>query len=92
MIHNLLQTAKGKEGKAKYNGYGSCPLFTGDKKLMLAEFVYGGKSHETFYKKQDVPSRMFYYLKRDMFPWVYFNLVPRGKWYGNKTVFKPKFF
>lgn len=92
MVHNLVKYANGEEGNAKYNGYGSCPLFTGDNKLMLAEFSYGGVPHETFYKAQDKPSKLFYYMKRETFPWVYFNLVARGKWYGNKTIFKPRFF
>ena len=34
----------------KYNGYGSCPLFVGGNKLMLAEFIYGGVPSDTFYK------------------------------------------
>eukprot|EP00343_Euplotes_focardii_P010617 CAMPEP_0205827966 /NCGR_PEP_ID=MMETSP0206-20130828/33679_1 /ASSEMBLY_ACC=CAM_ASM_000279 /TAXON_ID=36767 /ORGANISM="Euplotes focardii, Strain TN1" /LENGTH=359 /DNA_ID=CAMNT_0053129349 /DNA_START=189 /DNA_END=1265 /DNA_ORIENTATION=+ len=80
LVHNLVEASKGKTGSAKYNGYGSCPLFTGNKKLMLAEFSYGGKPHETFYKGQDKPSKFFYHMKKDVFPWVYFNLVARGKW------------
>jgi NADPH-dependent 2,4-dienoyl-CoA reductase/sulfur reductase-like enzyme len=49
VAHNL-EVAMGKEGKpAHYNGYSSCPLFTGDKKLMMIEFKYGGGSDETFY-------------------------------------------
>jgi len=31
-----------------YDGYASCPIFVGDKKLMLAEFKYGGVPAETF--------------------------------------------
>lgn len=92
MVNNLVKHAQGEEMKGEYNGYGSCPLFTGDGKLMLAEFKYGGLPAETFFNKQDVPSKFFYQMKKHAFPWVYFNLVPRGSWYGNKTIFKPKFF
>lgn len=92
MVHNMIQVDEKQAVNATYDGYGSCPLFTGDKKLMLAEFKYGGKSHETFYSGQDKPSRLFYFMKKAVFPWVYFNLVPRGTWYGNKTVFKPRYF
>lgn len=92
LVHNLNQLSQGEEPTAKYNGYGSCPLFTGDKKLMLAEFAYGGEAKETFHSSQDKPSKLFYYLKKEVFPKVYFGLVPQGVWYGNKTVFKPKFF
>ncbi|CAI2368701.1 unnamed protein product [Moneuplotes crassus] len=92
MVENLVKHSQGEEVKASFSGYGSCPLFTGDNKLMLAEFKYGGASNETFYSKQDIPSRIFYQMKKDLFPWIYFNLVPKGQWYGNKTVFKPRFF
>ena len=92
LVHNLVKHATGEVGTAKYNGYGSCPLFTGDNKLMLAEFTYGGVPAETFYKGQDKPTKLFYQMKKHAFPWVYFNLVCRGKWYGNKMVFKPRFF
>ena len=39
-----------KDLNAKYSGYGSCPLFVGGNKLMLAEFTYGGVPADTFYK------------------------------------------
>lgn len=92
MVENLVKYSQGEDVKASFNGYGSCPLFTGDNKLMLAEFKYGGVSHETFHSKQDIPSRIFFQMKKDLFPWIYFNLVPKGQWYGNRTVFKPRFF
>ena len=37
---------------SEYEGYASCPLFTGDGKLMLAEFKYGGIVDETFFNDQ----------------------------------------
>lgn len=92
VVHNIVSNVNRKEGVAKYNGYGSCPLFTGKNKLMLAEFKYDGLACETFTSKQENPSRLFYMMKKDIFPRVYFNLVPKGQWYGNKTVFKPKYF
>ena len=33
----------------KYDGYSSCPIYVGDKKLMLVEFNYEGPN-ETFLK------------------------------------------
>ena len=32
----------------RYDGYTSCPLLTGGKKLLLCEFKYDGKVDETF--------------------------------------------
>lgn len=59
---------------------------------MLAEFLYDGVPAESFSNKQDVPLKAFYYMKKEVFPRVYFGLGPKGAWYGNKTVFKPTFF
>ena len=41
VVQNLHQQKDGKVLNAKYDGYNSCPLFTGDHKLMLMEFKYG---------------------------------------------------
>lgn len=38
----------GKVGDAIYDGYTSCPLFTGRGELLLAEFKYGLEKKETF--------------------------------------------
>ena len=92
LVHNMVKVAKGSAPNAKYDGYGSCPLFVGDRKLMLAEFKYGGKPHETVTNKQEIPNVPFYYLKKEFFPRVYFNISPKGKWFGNKMIFKPNFF
>jgi hypothetical protein len=35
-----------------FNGYASCPLFVGKRKLMLAEFKYNGEIDETFFNDQ----------------------------------------
>lgn len=91
LVHNLNQAYLGNEANAKYDGYGSCPLFVGDNKLMLAEFKYGGVASETFFKNQEVPRKSFFYMKKEVFPWVYFNIVPKGKWYGHDIIKKPHF-
>lgn len=70
LIDNLLATMKGKELKAAYDGYASCPLLTGHNELMLCEFKYGGIPKETFANilgGQESPSRLFYHLKKDFF-------------------------
>ena len=40
----------GQENKASYDGYGACPVFLGDNKLMLCEFKYGRESSNSFKK------------------------------------------
>ena len=49
VVQNIARDMKGgsiQEGR--YNGYGSCPLFLTNEKLMLAEFKYDAVPDETF--------------------------------------------
>ncbi|QDS77324.1 hypothetical protein FKW77_004868 [Venturia effusa] len=85
LVRNLLQTLQGKELDATYDGYTSCPLLTEYGKVMLAEFRYGAEPKETFARlgiDQAVPRRAFWHLKRDFFPWVYWNGMVKGTWGG----------
>jgi len=86
LTQNLLRTMDGKEPESIYDGYTSCPLLTGDKKVLLAEFKYGGVPKETFNAwfgvDQAVPRRAFYHLKKDFFPWVYDRYHVKGRWGG----------
>lgn len=86
VVSNLLKSMDGKALVGDYNGYTSCPLLTQYGKVMLAEFAYGGKPHETFgaLVDQGTPRRAFYHLKKDFFPWVYFKSMVKGTWAGPK--------
>ncbi|TKY84927.1 hypothetical protein EX895_006007 [Sporisorium graminicola] len=88
LVRNLGQALQGKEPDAAYDGYTSCPLLTEYGKVMLAEFKYGGKPKETFGNlfgiDQGVPRKAFYHLKKDFFPWVYYNSYVKGTWGGPK--------
>ena len=88
LVKNLLQTMEGKEPESVYDGYTSCPLLTEYGKVMLAEFKYGGEPKETFNNwfgiDQGTPRRSFYHLKKDFFPWVYYNSMVKGTWGGPK--------
>ena len=90
-INNLLRVMNEQTPNAAYDGYASCPMFVGDKKLMLIEFKYDGVPAETFYEKQENANRIFYEMKKEVFPRVYFDMVSRGYWYGHDMIFKPKF-
>ena len=52
-MHNLVDSWKhnNQEFKAFYDGYTACPIFVGENKLILAEFLYDGKTEETFWNK-----------------------------------------
>lgn len=88
LVRNLGQTLEGKQPDAMYDGYTSCPLLTEYGKVMLAEFKYGGKPKETFGEllgiDQGTPRAAFYHLKKDFFPWVYYNSYVKGTWAGPK--------
>ncbi|KAH8700973.1 Sulfide:quinone oxidoreductase/flavo-binding protein [Talaromyces proteolyticus] len=87
LVRNLLQSVEGKSLDATYDGYTSCPLLTEYGKVLLAEFKYGGEPKETFNKigiDQATPQRAFYHLKKDFFPWVYYNSMVKGTWGGPK--------
>ena len=48
VAHNLLASLGRAHGDAAYDGYGSCPLTVERGKIVLAEFLYGGKVAPTF--------------------------------------------
>jgi len=96
LVENLTKFLEtGEVGKATYDGYTSCPLLTGYGELMLAEFVYGLKPKETFHElfgiDQVTPRRAFYHLKKDFFPWVYYDRMVNGRWFGPKGLSHPTF-
>lgn len=94
LAHNLVSLMEtGKVGNAEYNGYTSCPLFTGRGELMLAEFKYNVELAESFgaLTDQAVPNRAFYHLTKDVFPKVYFNQMLKGTWFGPRGIFPPQF-
>lgn len=86
VVSNLLSAMQGQAPMELYNGYTSCPLLTEYGKVMLAEFAYGGERHETFGRiiDQSEPSRVFYHMKKDFFPWVYYASMVKGTWAGPK--------
>jgi len=91
-VFSLMDT--GKISSARYDGYTSCPLLTGYGQLMLAEFIYGLEPKESFadyFGDQAVPRKLYYYLKKDFFPAVYFNSMVKGEWFGPRGFFRPKY-
>jgi len=58
----------------------------------LAEFKYGGVPKETFAPylgSQDKPNALYYYLKKDFFPYIYWNSFVKGTWFGPKGPIRP---
>lgn len=80
--HNLLRTMKNDSPKEKYNGYGACPLLTSYNTCIMAEFVYDGVPRETFPFDQSKESKIAYYMKRDVFPFMYWHVMLKGYYHG----------
>lgn len=79
---NTIQCIKGYPLQALYNGYGSCPLTVERGKIVLAEFLYGGKLDPTFpswINKGTQPSRFAWYLKHKVLPSVYWHGMLKGR-------------
>ena len=48
VVRNLLHLIGGGALEEGYDGYASCPLTTAYGKVLMAEFIYGGKVTPTF--------------------------------------------
>lgn len=79
---NLKAVIAGKEPKAVYDGYASCPLVTGYSKCILAEFDYNGQPMETFPIDQGKERRTMFILKKDFMPDMYWLGLLNGYWEG----------
>lgn len=76
---NLLAVIKGEEPTVGYDGYGACPLTVEHGKVVLAEFGYGGKLLPSFPVDNTKPSRKAWFLKRHMMPFIYWELMLKGR-------------
>lgn len=84
VAHNVLVTL-GKTQETRlchYNGYGSCPLTVERGKIVLAEFLYGGKVAPTFPSwliDGTRPSSLAWQLKANALPALYWNGMLKGR-------------
>ncbi|MHA4096165.1 NAD(P)/FAD-dependent oxidoreductase [Bacillus cereus] len=75
---NIMDVLNGRDLQAKYDGYTSCPIVTGYKSLILAEFNYEHEPQETFPFNQAKERYSMFLLKRYMLPYMYWNLMLKG--------------
>jgi sulfide:quinone oxidoreductase len=79
VAENTLRVLEGQAPRAVYDGYGSCPLTVERGKIVLAEFGYGGKLLPTFpFLDGKKPSRLAWFLKENMLPTIYWELMLKG--------------
>ena len=89
---NILADISGKQLRALYDGYGSCPLTVERGKIALTEFGYEGKLLPTFPKwliDGTKPSRLAWWLKVKIMPAVYWRLMLKGREWLAKPDVKP---
>jgi sulfide:quinone oxidoreductase len=82
VAHNVLAGLGRLQGEAHYNGYGSCPLTVERGKIVLAEFLYGGKVAPSFPKwliDGTRPSRAAWLLKEKILPPLYWEGMLKGR-------------
>lgn len=82
VAHNVLLARGAAVGEARYDGYGSCPLTVERGKIVLAEFVYGGKVAPSFPRwliDGTRPSRAAWYLKERLLPPLYWRAMLKGR-------------
>jgi sulfide:quinone oxidoreductase len=81
VAHNVLHARGEARGEARYDGYGSCPLTVENGKIVLAEFLYGGKlapSFPAWLIDGTRPSRLAWYLKERVLPPLYWQGMLKG--------------
>lgn len=81
VAENLLSLLNRKPLCAVYDGYGSCPLTVERGKIVLAEFVYGGKVEPSFPKwliDGTKPERLSWFLKEKLLPPLYWYAMLKG--------------
>tara|TARA_R110000823_G_scaffold45480_7_gene117261 strand:+ start:1682 stop:2920 length:1239 start_codon:yes stop_codon:yes gene_type:complete len=76
---NILAKLSGGNLNASYDGYTSCPVVTGYGKVMLAEFIYGGKVTPTLPLNPFKESRFYWQVKKRFLPPFYFGYMLKGK-------------
>lgn len=79
LVANLLEALQGLETSTRYTGYTACPVTTSHGKVMLAEFTYGGTVSTTLPLDSRIPRRFYWFLKRSVLPWFYWNLLLKGR-------------
>lgn len=90
VANNVLVSLGMKQAQATYNGYGSCPLTVERGKVVLAEFLYGGKLAPTFatwFVDGRKPSRLSWFLKERILPPFYWHCMLKGReWFADSQV------
>jgi len=80
VVKNIKNMIDGKRIEKSYFGYGSCPLITARGKVIMAEFIYGGKVTPTlpFLTTPHRESKLMWHVKTIGLPLLYWRYMLRG--------------
>ncbi|ORU90076.1 MAG: pyridine nucleotide-disulfide oxidoreductase [Cycloclasticus sp. symbiont of Poecilosclerida sp. M] len=80
VVQNIKNLMDGKAIEETYNGYGSCPLTTARGKVLMAEFIYGGKVTPTmpYIARPNEESTLMWYTKTIGLPLLYWEFMLKG--------------
>lgn len=78
-VANILAYMGGETPQASYDGYTSCPLVTGYKNLILAEFDYALNPQESFPFDQSKERYSMYLFKKYVIPVLYWEGMLKGR-------------
>jgi sulfide:quinone oxidoreductase len=80
VVRNILHSEAGRELDRSYDGYASCPLTVELGKVILAEFIYGGKVTPTWpIRNPGKRSRLMWWVKKTGLPLLYWNYMLKGR-------------
>ncbi|MGL4396759.1 MAG: TIGR01244 family sulfur transferase [Hyphomicrobium sp.] len=82
VAENIMFDKGLRSQQCAYDGYGSCPLTVERGKIVLAEFLYGGKvtnSFPSFILNGTKPSRAAWILKERILPPIYWRAMLKGR-------------
>jgi sulfide:quinone oxidoreductase len=83
VVRNLLHLIGGKALEEGYDGYASCPLTTAYGKVLMAEFIYGGKVTPTFPLLDPRKEHgLYWWVKTTGLPRMYWDYMLKGhEWF-----------
>ena len=77
---NVTARLDGREPTQQYGGYASCPLTTSRSRMLLAEFDYSMEPTPSIPVIDTIkPRRDMWYLKKYGLPFLYWNLMLKGR-------------
>lgn len=79
VVQNILRLIDGETLDEGYDGYGSCPLTTAYGKVLLAEFIYGGKVTPTLPLDPRKERSSMWWVKKTGLPAMYWDYMLRGR-------------